>query len=136
MSLMIKPAQMFKALGDPTRLALYQQIVCCGWRAMDDSESANMPGLTVGEVISKVADPNLASSRVSFHLKELRSAGLINMERQGRFIVCSANTEALHYLRNYFVTCHCGEASLVLNASDARVAKTDPNNQKQETNHE
>jgi ArsR family transcriptional regulator len=60
-----------KALGDPTRFRILQKI----------GESAAAP------TCSCVRDwTGLAPATVSHHLKELDDAGLINMERCGKFI--------------------------------------------------
>lgn len=96
------PATMFKALGDPNRLRLFHIIACCGLKQWNDER-----GLTVGQVMAESADLDLSRSNVSFHLKELRTAGLIHMERQGKFVVCTANAEAVSFLRQYFSSCQC-----------------------------
>lgn len=93
---------MFKALGDPNRLRLFQTITCCGLKQWKDER-----GLTVTQVMAESADLDLGRSNVSFHLKELRIAGLIHMERQGKFVVCTANAEAVSFLRHYFSSCQC-----------------------------
>jgi ArsR family transcriptional regulator len=40
-------------------------------------------------------------STISHHLKELRLAGLIRMEKRGRWIYCSVNPEALGHIREF-----------------------------------
>jgi ArsR family transcriptional regulator len=42
------------------------------------------------------------TSTISFHLKELRSAGLITVERRGKYMVCGINREALAKLADFF----------------------------------
>ena len=42
------------------------------------------------------------TSTVSFHLKELRQAELIAMERRGKNLICSVNRETLARLAEYF----------------------------------
>ena len=46
---------------------------------------------------------------MSFHLKELRNAGLINMEREGRYMLCSVNREALERLQGCLIGVTGGE---------------------------
>ena len=41
------------------------------------------------------------SSTVSFHIKELRLAGLIHAEKNGKFMVCSVRREAIQVMRDY-----------------------------------
>lgn len=104
---------LFKALSDPTRLALFQSIVCGGLRQLGDEDAAESKlkmaprGLTVAEVVAGTNRVDLLGPTVSFHLKELRTAGLILMERKGRFVYCRANPEALQFLRSFFTECAC-----------------------------
>lgn len=97
-------AQMFKALGDTTRLRIFQFLCCCNTPvALEDSgEVRPLVGMTVGEVCCKVTGTDKMSSTISHHLKELRLAGLIEMERRGRHIICCINQSALHSLKVYF----------------------------------
>lgn len=52
-------------------------------------------GVCVGDLAEGLG---IAPSTVSHHLKELRLAGLIFMERRGRNIRCRLNTDALAVL--------------------------------------
>lgn len=66
-----------KALGDSTRLKLFKEIA--SRKQMTCSE--------VGEL------SNLAQPTVSHHLKLLVDAGLLNAEKDGRFVMLSVNKE-------------------------------------------
>ncbi len=76
----------FKALGDPTRLRIVEILSCC---------PEVLEGPTAGEICCEVAGAETINSTVSHHLKELREAGLIHVERQGKTRCCSLNREAL-----------------------------------------
>lgn len=97
-------AVMFKALGDPTRLRIFQFLRRCTCQVALDDEGLAMPvdGPTVGAVCCSVLGRDKAPSTLSFHLKELRNAGLIRMERRGQCTVCAVETRALEKLTGFF----------------------------------
>src|SRR5437764_15264810 len=86
-------AAMFKALGDPTRLRIFEFLrACCCPVAVDES-GAVMPvvGPTAGEVCCHITGAERITSTISHHLKELRLAGLITVERRGKHMLCGVN---------------------------------------------
>ena len=101
-------AAVFKALGDPTRLGIFQSLRCCAGQScatettgveVDEEGQVRPAGsLSVGEVCCRIGGSN---STISHHLKELRLAGLIRMEKRGRWIYCSINPEALAHIRQF-----------------------------------
>lgn len=97
-------ARLFKALGDPTRLRIFEFLrECDGPVALDDSgEVRPVAGVTVGEVCCRVTGVEKITSTLSFHLKELCSAGLITMERRGKNRVCAVNPDAERHLEQFF----------------------------------
>jgi DNA-binding transcriptional ArsR family regulator len=60
-------------------------------------------GYTPGELAEKLGVP---SPTLSFHLKELQHAELVESRRDGRFIYYSANFDTMHGLVD-FLTDHC-----------------------------
>jgi ArsR family transcriptional regulator len=74
--------QLLKALADPLRLDLVQ--------ALSGGERC---------VCDLVADLNLAQSRLSFHLKVMREAGLIEAREEGRWVYYSLRAGALEQLQ-------------------------------------
>ncbi|MCA3299707.1 MAG: winged helix-turn-helix transcriptional regulator, partial [Roseomonas sp.] len=66
-------ATAFAALGQPTRLALIQNL-----------QSAGPEGLPAGEIAEALGVP---PSTLSFHLRALEDAGLITPQRQGRQVL-------------------------------------------------
>lgn len=82
-------AAIFKALSDPTRLAILQMLrdECGGECRFEDDE-----GKTVSEIAGCC---RVGLSTVSHHLKELRRAGLIDCEKRGQWVWCSPNPRAL-----------------------------------------
>jgi ArsR family transcriptional regulator len=96
-----EPSLMFKALGDPTRLRIFEflKAQCCPVAVETETGAVSpLTGPTVGEVCCHVTGEAVVTSTVSFHLKELRQAGLITMERSGRHMICGVNQDAVAQL--------------------------------------
>jgi ArsR family transcriptional regulator len=93
-------AAIFRALGDPTRLRIFEFLRCCNREVEIDEAGDCRPGnaLSVGEVCCRL---DQAMSTVSHHLKELRLAGLIRTEKRGRWIYCSINPAALALIQEF-----------------------------------
>lgn len=99
---------MFKALGDPTRARIFEFLCskCCPVALDDSGDVRPVQGVTVGDVCCHVTGSEHFSSTVSFHIKELRLAGLIHAEKNGKFMVCSVRREAIQIMRDYLQTQH------------------------------
>ena len=76
--------QLLKALADPIRLDVVQ-------------------ALTAGErcVCELTEQLGLAQSRLSFHLRVMREAGLIEAREQGRWVYYSLRPEAIEQLQSW-----------------------------------
>ncbi|MDQ2687181.1 MAG: helix-turn-helix domain-containing protein [Armatimonadota bacterium] len=96
-------AAMFKALGDPTRLRIFEFLClqCCPVAVEASGNVRPVLGPTVGEVCCHVTGADHINSTISFHLKELRLAGLITVERRGKNMICGINREAVAGLGVY-----------------------------------
>ncbi len=81
------------ALAQESRLAIYRLLV-----------EAGPTGLSVGEIGASV---RIAPATLSFHLKELTHAGLIQARQDGRFIYYSANYESMNRLLGYLTENCC-----------------------------
>lgn len=90
---------MFKALSNPQRLRIFLKLtkVCSPIGCCD----ANPEGIRrcVGDLGE---DLGLADSTISHHIKELRQAGLLNVQRCGQKVECWISDDALKLL-NAFV---------------------------------
>ena len=96
-------AAMFKALGDPTRLRIFAflRACCCPVAVEETGDVRPVLGPTVGEVCCRITGAEKINSTISHHLKALRLAGLITVERRGKNMVCGVNREAIAALAVY-----------------------------------
>jgi len=96
-------AAMFKALGDPTRLRIFDflRTRCCAVALEDSGDVHPIQGPTVGEVCCHITGLEKINSTISHHLKELRLAGLITVEKRGKFMICAVNRDAVAQLSTY-----------------------------------
>ncbi|MES9852637.1 MAG: metalloregulator ArsR/SmtB family transcription factor [Candidatus Thiodiazotropha sp. L084R] len=93
-------SEMFKALGNSHRLLIFKRLSsCCQPGTRCDLEQAI--SFSVGELGEGLG---IAPSTLSHHLKELHRSGLIEMERQGKRVVCWIDPETLNNLSNFFNT--------------------------------
>lgn len=84
-------ANIFKALSNPHRLQIFNILTgCCEPGTLCSTDEAM--SCCVGELDSQL---NIASSTLSHHLKELNHAGLIEMQRDGKQVLCSINPSTL-----------------------------------------
>ncbi|MDH5612358.1 MAG: metalloregulator ArsR/SmtB family transcription factor [Gammaproteobacteria bacterium] len=84
-------ATIFKALSNPHRLQIFNILTgCCEPGTLCSTDE--MMSCCVGDLDSQL---NIASSTLSHHLKELHHAGLIEMQRNGKQVLCSINPATL-----------------------------------------
>ncbi|MGD2054629.1 MAG: metalloregulator ArsR/SmtB family transcription factor [Gammaproteobacteria bacterium] len=93
-----KFSAVFSALSNPHRLQIFTILSgCC-----PPGTTCNVNSVTSCCVGDLGCELDIAASTLSHHLKELSQAGLINMQRDGKQVICSVNTEMLNALRHYF----------------------------------
>lgn len=92
------------ALAQPSRLAVFRWLVELG-----------PEGACPGEIAAKLAIP---AATLSFHLRTLQQAGLVESDRSGRFIRYRANFIAMQALLDFLsANCCGGNPSLCKGAS-------------------
>ena len=89
------------ALAQEHRLALFRLLVQAGDK-----------GLRAGAIAEKLGVPN---SSLSFHLAQLRNAGLILQERQHRSLIYRANYPSMNALVAFLTENCCGGVECVPN---------------------
>ena len=87
-------AKVFKALGDPTRLAIFELVRDCNRDGCSDDQ--------VSDNLTEIAERfGLSLSTVSHHVKELRSSGLITCEKRGQRLHCWVDPQVLSQLESF-----------------------------------
>jgi DNA-binding transcriptional ArsR family regulator len=86
------------ALAQTTRLAIYRRLV-----------EAGPQGLPAGEIAAAL---NLAAPTLSFHLAQLRQAGLVTQRREGRSLIYAADFAAMNGLVGYLTENCCARSGL------------------------
>jgi DNA-binding transcriptional ArsR family regulator len=87
-------AGIFRALADPSRLAIFELVRQRGSEVHTVAEAENS--------ISSIArEFELSLSTVSHHLKELRTAGLIRCEKRGQTVYCTPEPTALQAIEQF-----------------------------------
>jgi ArsR family transcriptional regulator len=81
------------ALAQETRLAIYRLLVQRG-----------PEGLSAGTIAERL---DLPAATLSFHIKELANAGMVEARHDGRFIFYSANYEQMNGLLGYLTENCC-----------------------------
>ena len=66
-----------------------------------DPDEPTSWGPTVGEVCCRITGADKITSTISHHLKELRLANLITVERRGKHMICGVNRDAVQALTAY-----------------------------------
>lgn len=100
-------------LAHETRLDIYRLLVETG----DE-------GLHVGAIAERLS---LASATLSFHLSQLRHAGLIGCRREGRSLIYSARYDVMTSLLDYLTKNCCGDPALCgLDPPDVPTDHRDP----------
>src|SRR5262245_10376865 len=99
----LKAAEMFKALGDSTRLHIFNFLrgCCCPVAVEEDGAVRKLVGPTVGDVCCHITGAERINSTISHHSKELRLSGLVSVERRGKNMICGINRETVAELTQF-----------------------------------
>ena len=96
-------AEKFKALSNPNRLKIFLRLVseCCVTIPEEElaGEVKSQACACVGDIGKFLG---IVPSTISHHLKELRQAGLIKMERRGQKMECWIEPETVTAMKAFF----------------------------------
>lgn len=100
------------ALAQECRLEVFRLLV-----------EAGPAGLAAGQISERLGVP---PSSLSFHLKELNRAGLVSSRQQSRFVIYSANFDAMNDLIEFLTENCCGGESCAPDAASGGGGKQSP----------
>jgi len=92
-------AEAFKALSNPNRLAIFLHLVSCcppGTSCSFDEEMKKCVG-DLGRGL------DIGQPTISHHIKELRTAGLIHVEKRGKYTECWVDGDTVQLLSDLLV---------------------------------
>lgn len=89
----IRYADMLTAIGTEHRLRIMQLLL-----------SAHPAGMVVGEI---QAELGITAPNLSHHLDKLKNEELVNVKREGSFLRCTANTDAIQELLAFLLSECC-----------------------------
>ena len=92
-------ADMFAAMGTESRLRIMQLLL-----------SAHPGGMVVGEIQEELG---ISASNLSHHLDKLKNEELVDVERQGTFLRCTANAGTLRELLGFLYAECCTRSQAV-----------------------
>lgn len=93
----LEMARIFKSLSDPMRIDIIRALC------------SHPEGMHVGKLGEELAASGRPVSSLSFHIKELRLAGLLHAEKSGRHILCRLNLELLESVHKRVADVMAGE---------------------------
>lgn len=84
--------KMFKALSNPNRFQLFDEIRK-GGSSFEDGHACFLNTI--------IEHLNIGAPTVSHHLKELVNAGLVETEKDGKFVQCRISQDGIQGLRDF-----------------------------------
>lgn len=97
--------KIFKALGNETRFLIFKNVFTSGYTCSIDKTNPNIKTNPHSTCVSTVAEHfNFSLPTISKHLKELREANIITMEKKGNKIYIEPNIEIVKELASCFST--------------------------------
>jgi ArsR family transcriptional regulator, arsenate/arsenite/antimonite-responsive transcriptional repressor len=97
--------KIFKALGNETRFLIFKNVFTGGYACSLDKKDTKVKVSPHATCVSTIAEHfDFALPTISKHLKELREAEIITMEKKGNKIYIEPNIETIRELGGCFST--------------------------------
>lgn len=97
--------KIFKALGNETRFLIFKNVFTGGYTCSIDKKDPNVQVSAYATCVSTIAEHfEFSLPTISKHLKELREANIITMEKKGNKIYIEPNIEIVRELGSCFET--------------------------------
>lgn len=97
--------KIFKALGNETRFLIFKNIFTGGYTCSLDKKDPNVTVSPHATCVSTIAEHfDFSLPTISKHLKELREANIVTMEKKGNKIYIEPNIETIRELGDCFTT--------------------------------
>jgi len=97
--------KIFKALGNETRFLIFKNVFTGGYTCSLDKKDPNITVSPHATCVSTIAEHfNFSLPTISKHLKELREANIVTMEKKGNKIYIEPNIETIRELGGCFTT--------------------------------
>ena len=95
--------KIFKALGNETRFLIFKNVFTGGYTCSLDKKDPNVKVSPHATCVSTIAEHfDFSLPTISKHLKELREADIITMEKKGNKIYIEPNIDTIRELGNCF----------------------------------
>ncbi|UPT77524.1 helix-turn-helix domain-containing protein [Sulfurovum sp. XGS-02] len=97
--------KIFKALGNETRFLIFKNVFTGGYTCSLDKKDPNVNVSAHATCVSTIAEHfEFSLPTISKHLKELREANIVTMEKKGNKIYIEPNIETVRELGGCFST--------------------------------
>lgn len=97
--------KIFKALSNETRFMIFKNVFTGGYTCSLDKKQAGVEVNPIATCVSTVAEHfNFALPTISNHIKELKEAKIISVERKGNKVYIEPNIETIRELAECFQT--------------------------------
>jgi ArsR family transcriptional regulator len=106
----IRYADMLTAMGTESRLRIMRLLL-----------SAHPDGMVVGDIGSELGIP---PSTLSHHLEKLKNEGLVQVQREGTYLRCTANTATLQELLGFLYAECCTRNKAIEPGSIVQLCKS------------